>query len=328
MKKRTIVSAALWAAALLCALLPKPWLAERVSRPLLKLLGRWSAGVPFPIAEPLVIALIALFAIALAAALIRCVTLRRASPLARFALDVAMVTGALTLLYLIVWFPVARTSALATPTPAQPRQALFALCERLTEQADGLRALLPDALDYKRERIPEAARLAIGAQAPAKLARYPEWMDALGIAGMLFPFTGEAILDPGEPVLTLPFAAVHELAHQLGYGREDEANYAAYRACLNGDPFFRYSGTMYALHYAMNALRLEDSAAWLAQMDAMSPTVRREHERMGGYPEAEIPERMARLNRVSEAFLRLSGQDGLKSYGKMVDLLLMDVETP
>ena len=328
MKKRAIVSAALWAAALLCALLPKPLLAEHVSRPLLKLLGRWTAGVPFPIAEPLVIALVLLFALALVAALVRCVMLRKASPLARFALNTAAAAGALTLSYLIVWSPVAGTSMLATPMPAQPRQALVALCARLTEQADGLRALLPDTLDYKRERIPEAARLAIGAQAPAKLARYPEWMDALGIAGMMFPFTGEAILHPDEPILTLPFAAVHELAHQLGYGREDEANYAAYRACLNGDPFFRYSGTMYALHYAMNALRLEDSAAWLAQLDAMSETVRREHERMGGYPEAEIPERMARMDRVSEAFLRLSGQDGLKSYGRMVDLLLMDVEAP
>ena len=55
---------------------------------------------------------------------------------------------------------------------------------------------------------------------PAKWTRFPALFSALGIAGLYFPFTGEAIVNGDDLPDTLPFTICHELAHQAGFARE------------------------------------------------------------------------------------------------------------
>src|SRR5207237_4159011 len=79
-------------------------------------------------------------------------------------------------------------------------------------------------------------------------------MSYLGIAGIFIPFTGEANVNATLPDCEIPFTACHELAHQRGYAREDEANYIAYRACrAHPDRDFRYSGPFRAALYTIGA---------------------------------------------------------------------------
>jgi len=58
-------------------------------------------------------------------------------------------------------------------------------------------------------------------------------MSYLGIGGVYFPFTGEANVNISMPHTSIPFTACHEMAHQIGFAREDEANFIAYIACKN-----------------------------------------------------------------------------------------------
>jgi len=69
----------------------------------------------------------------------------------------------------------------------------------------------------------------------------------IGIEGYYNPLSGEANVNMRLPAIALPFVTCHEIAHQLGIGREDEANLIGYLVAANSnDPNFQYSA-----HYAM-----------------------------------------------------------------------------
>ncbi|MFN8548796.1 MAG: DUF3810 family protein [Candidatus Eisenbacteria bacterium] len=57
-----------------------------------------------------------------------------------------------------------------------------------------------------------------------------ELLSRCGINGIYIPFTGEAaVCAPPEP--EQPFVMAHEMAHQRGIAREDEANFTSWLAC-------------------------------------------------------------------------------------------------
>ena len=63
-----------------------------------------------------------------------------------------------------------------------------------------------------------------------------------GFTGYYNPFSAEAQLKTSIPVFLKPFVVTHEIAHQLGYAKENEASFVAYLACKNSsDINFLYS---------------------------------------------------------------------------------------
>ncbi|MEQ7799796.1 DUF3810 domain-containing protein [Pedobacter sp. ASV1-7] len=66
----------------------------------------------------------------------------------------------------------------------------------------------------------------------------------IGIEGYYSPLSGEANVNMRLPGTSLPFITCHEIAHQLGIAREDEANLVGYLVGSNSsDPLFQYSAT-------------------------------------------------------------------------------------
>ena len=148
----------------------------------------------------------------------------------------------------------------------------------------------------------------------------------LGVTGIYFPFTGEPNVNMTLPDPELPFAAAHEIAHQRGFAREDEANYLGYLACrLHPDPDFRYSGRLAASVYAVNALAALDRKAGERLEARRSPGVRRDLAALVAWAERYrgLAERVSQ--RVNDAYLRSQGEaQGVRSYGRVVDLLLAE----
>ena len=82
-----------------------------------------------------------------------------------------------------------------------------------------------------------------------------EVMSYMHITGVYSFFTGEANLNVGFPDYTLPYTAAHEMAHQRGIAREDEANFIAFLVCIGSeDPYIRYSGYLNVYEYVAGAL--------------------------------------------------------------------------
>jgi hypothetical protein len=64
----------------------------------------------------------------------------------------------------------------------------------------------------------------------------------LNFSGYYNPFTGEAQVNTTVPYFLIPYTTCHEMAHQLGYAKEDEANFVGYLAAsASADTFFHYS---------------------------------------------------------------------------------------
>ncbi len=95
-----------------------------------------------------------------------------------------------------------------------------------------------------------------------KASLYGRAGNYLGFLGYYNPFTGEAQVNISIPEFLIPYVCCHEIAHQLGYGSESEANFVAFLAIKNfNDPLFQYSMYFDLYNYANSALYDRDTAA-------------------------------------------------------------------
>jgi len=86
-----------------------------------------------------------------------------------------------------------------------------------------------------------------------KEAAFPSWGDYLGYLAFYQPITGEAIVRTDVPLLTLPYTSCHELAHQMGYASEAEANFIAFLvATESSDALLRYSMLLQMFTYCQS----------------------------------------------------------------------------
>ena len=115
---------------------------------------------------------------------------------------------------------------------------------------DEMNGLLLDAYDRLSESYDFLPRM----YSRVKPVMLSELMSYTHITGVYSFFTGEANLNVAFPDYTLPYTAAHELAHQRGIAREDEANFVAFLACVSSDDLYiQYSGYLNMLEYVTNA---------------------------------------------------------------------------
>lgn len=96
----------------------------------------------------------------------------------------------------------------------------------------------------------------------------------LGFQGYYNPFSGEAQVNTTIPRFLEPFVSAHEIAHQLGYGKENEANFVAFLACKNFEsPAFRYSLYFDLYNYTSNEIFKRDSVQARKLFSGLHPRV-------------------------------------------------------
>lgn len=142
------------------------------------------------------------------------------------------------------------------------------------------------------------------------------------ITGVYTFFTGEANLNVAFPDYTLPFTAAHELAHQRGIARENEANFMAFLVCERSeDAYLRYVGNANLLEYVLSALYRASPTLYTQAYMRVPSAVRGE---MAAFSEFFETYRDSVAGEVSEAmndtFLTMHGTEGTRSYGMVVDL--------
>ena len=84
----------------------------------------------------------------------------------------------------------------------------------------------------------------------------------MGFTGYYNPFTGEAQVNTLVPKFLQPFTTCHEVAHQLGYAKEMEANFVGYLAATTSpDTLLHYSVYLDLFMYSNRNLFETDSIA-------------------------------------------------------------------
>lgn len=96
----------------------------------------------------------------------------------------------------------------------------------------------------------------------------------LGFQGYYNPFSGEAQVNTTIPRFLEPFVTTHEIAHQLGYARENEANFVAFLACRHSSsPVLNYSLYFDIYNYAIGEVKRRDTALARAFQQRLHPQV-------------------------------------------------------
>ncbi len=181
-------------------------------------------------------------------------------------------------------------------------------------------ARTPQLFRAIEKRYPSLA----GPEVPVKGMVFSRVMSIMGYTGFFCPFTAEASINTDFPVGLFAATAAHELSHQRGVAKEEEANFTAVLAALeSGDPDYCYSACMLAYIHLSNALYSVDPAAQSTVSASLSTGVKADLQLSNDYwAQFDTPVREV-TDTLYEGFLQSYGQPlGLRSYGACVDLLV------
>ena len=176
---------------------------------------------------------------------------------------------------------------------------------------------LLDSYDTVCDEYPFIQRMA----SRIKPVMLSEAMSYTHITGVYTYFTGEANLNIDFPDYSLPFTAAHELAHQRGIAREDEANFVAFLVCISSDdPYIRYSGYLNMLEYILPNL-YRDTDAYFDTFSRLPNEVVYELQAYADFFEKYQDSVAGEISEyINNGYLQMQGTVGTKSYGLAVDL--------
>ncbi|MBR4295887.1 MAG: DUF3810 domain-containing protein [Clostridia bacterium] len=142
------------------------------------------------------------------------------------------------------------------------------------------------------------------------------------ITGIYSFFTSEANINVDFPDYTIPFTAAHEMAHQRGIAREDEANFIAFLVCIDSDDdYIRYSGYLSMLEYVLNALYRADRDLYTKTIKSLDINIRYEMVAYSSFFEQYRDSVASNISgTINDTYLKLNGTEGERSYGMVVDL--------
>ena len=151
----------------------------------------------------------------------------------------------------------------------------------------------------------------------------------LGLTGIYTYYTGEANVNTQYPDYKLIFTSAHELAHQRGILRENEANFMAYLALeTSEDIYFQYCAALNMYQYMSSALYRTNADLYYEIASGLSDIPRGDILRSNAiaieYGDTFI-EHISDF--VNDLFLKSNGTEGIVSYGKVVRLAISYLES-
>jgi hypothetical protein len=143
-----------------------------------------------------------------------------------------------------------------------------------------------------------------------------------GVSGIYNPFTGEANVNQLNSIYMLPAVALHELAHQQGIAREDEANFLAYLIAITSESeFSQYSGRFMILIHGLNNLKKIDPGSHRAIYENLPLGIKndlRAHSQLWNGYDSPLDELQDTMN---DEYLKANGMvNGIGSYSEVINL--------
>lgn len=148
-------------------------------------------------------------------------------------------------------------------------------------------------------------------------------MGFTGILGYYNPFTAEAQYNSELPSTFLPFTTAHESAHQLGFAREQEANFIGYLIGIHSENMeLKYSTEYFTLKSLLKFIVEKDPEFVKMTLKNYSPEMKRDR----AYEKSFILQHQGWLDEffsyTNNLFLKSNQQEGSITYSYFIDLLL------
>ena len=148
-------------------------------------------------------------------------------------------------------------------------------------------------------------------------------MNYSGILGYYNPFTTEAQYNQNLPSTYIPFTLAHESSHQLGFAREQEANFIGYIICENSKNLeLQYSAYLYTTKSLLRFL-LQNNPEFAGQaMLFFSEKVKKDlvNDKKFALEHSGFLEEFFHLS--NDLFLKSNQQEGAITYSYFIDLLV------
>ena len=146
----------------------------------------------------------------------------------------------------------------------------------------------------------------------------------VGFHGYYNPFTGEGQVKKSIPVFMQPFVASHEIAHQLGYAKENEANFVGFLAARESSSIdFVYSGYYDMYQYAILELINLDFKRAKKLLDSVNQVVKRDRREYTLYLRKMRNSIAPVMLRMYDGYLRMNNQPkGFRTYNEVVTWLV------
>ena len=146
----------------------------------------------------------------------------------------------------------------------------------------------------------------------------------MGFSGYLNPFTNEAQVNDKIPMYNFPTTLTHEMAHQLGYASESEANFIGFLASINNENiYFQYSGYNHALHYCLSNWKFNDEVQFKKLLKTVHPGIIKNYKESEDFWNKYESFVEKGFHLFYDRFLKMNQQkDGIDGYSRFVDLLV------
>lgn len=184
--------------------------------------------------------------------------------------------------------------------------------------------LAPDGYKNLREAFPNL----IYHPESVKKSLYSYPLTYMGFSGYLNPFTNEAQVDGLIPAFKFPTTTVHEVAHQLGYAAENEANFLAFMAASNHqDPYIKYCGYAFGLRFCINEIYARDECLFEDMLADINEGIQKNYKETRDFWEAHANPFEPFFKLFYSNFLKANNQTkGMESYSYVVALLVNYIE--
>lgn len=146
----------------------------------------------------------------------------------------------------------------------------------------------------------------------------------VGFTGYYNPFTGEAQVNTSVPAFLQPYIINHEIAHQLGYAKEDEASFAGYLAIIkSNDPLFQYSAYIDLFLFANKEVSYFDSRLAKETFNRLDSNVLKDLEEWRKFNRKYETFIGPLTSRIYAIYLKWNGQpEGMRSYSMVIQMLM------
>lgn len=163
-----------------------------------------------------------------------------------------------------------------------------------------------------------------GYSSRAKGVRNGWAMSYLGITGIYSYITGEANVNTYYPDYVTLFTTAHEMSHQRGILRENEANFVAYILLSSSeDESLRYSAALNMYSYFASALYRTDKDTYLQIVSSLSDTVKTDIRAANAVSDKYGDTFIEDISEwINDLYLESSGSEGVISYSRVVELVL------
>jgi len=145
-----------------------------------------------------------------------------------------------------------------------------------------------------------------------------------GVSGYFNPFTGEAQVNDKIPKTIMPTTVCHEMAHQIGFAAENEANFIGFLAALsNEDLYFKYAAYRMATRYVIFELYNRDQNKYIELYSTINKGIIKDFQESSDFWRQYKNPFEPIIKKGYNIYLESNNQkDGIKSYNYVVDLLI------